>query len=129
MGGGLWGNRRGGGLRQIKHLPQSPLTSQFCLDNDIWHGILYQSNLSKYRCLLKPASFAGIIKQSMGARNRVGIGLSNGPPSYPGLLKSLKIRVPVLATRFVRSLQKEQTSVVTTTVKKNPSCETVPLFL
>ncbi len=45
---------------------------------------------------------AGILEQSMGARNRVGIGLSYHPPCYigwrnrsfesiPGLLKSLKI--------------------------------------
>jgi hypothetical protein len=42
---------------------------------------------------------AGILEQSMGARNRVGIGLSYRPArlgidylkSIPGLLKSLKI--------------------------------------
>jgi hypothetical protein len=41
---------------------------------------------------------AGILKQSMGARNRVGIGFSYWPArlhrlaeSIPGLLKSLKI--------------------------------------
>jgi len=28
-GGGVWGHRRGGGLIQIKHLPQSPFTGQF----------------------------------------------------------------------------------------------------
>ncbi len=28
-GGGVWGHRRGGGLGQIKHLPQSPITGQF----------------------------------------------------------------------------------------------------
>ncbi len=28
--GGVWGQRRGGGLRQIKHLPQNPITCQFC---------------------------------------------------------------------------------------------------
>ena len=45
-----------------------------------------------------PASCAGILEQSMGARNRVGIGLSHRPArlhrlaeSIPGLLKSLKI--------------------------------------
>jgi hypothetical protein len=27
-GGGIWGHRRRGGLTQIKHLPQSPLTGQ-----------------------------------------------------------------------------------------------------
>ncbi len=27
--GGIWGHRRGGGLKQIKHLPQSPFTGQF----------------------------------------------------------------------------------------------------
>jgi hypothetical protein len=47
-------------------------------------------------------SCAGILEQSTGARNRVGIGLSHHPPCYigwrnrsfesiPGLLKSLKI--------------------------------------
>jgi hypothetical protein len=45
---------------------------------------------------------AGILKQSMGARNRVGIGLSYWPArlhrlaeSIPGLLKSLKIPTQV----------------------------------
>ncbi len=28
-GGGVWGHRRSGDLRQIKHLPQSPFTDQF----------------------------------------------------------------------------------------------------
>ncbi len=40
---------------------------------------------------------AGIFKQSMGARNRVGIALSYQPArlSILGLLKSLKIRAQV----------------------------------
>jgi hypothetical protein len=51
-------------------------------------------------------SSAGIFEQSMGARNRVGIGLSYQPPGYiawrnwflginPWLLKILKIRAHV----------------------------------
>ncbi len=36
---------------------------------------------------IPPASCAEILKQSMGARNRLGIGLE----SIPGVLKSLKI--------------------------------------
>ncbi len=39
-GGGVWGHRRGGGLRQIKHLPESPFTGQFFKITTF-----YQSNL------------------------------------------------------------------------------------
>jgi hypothetical protein len=52
---------------------------------------------------------AGIVKQSMGARNRVGIGLSYWPArihrleeSIPGLLEILKI--PSLGSLKVRAL-------------------------
>jgi hypothetical protein len=39
-GRGVWFHRRGGGLRHIKHLPQSPFTGKFFLDKDIWHLFL-----------------------------------------------------------------------------------------
>jgi hypothetical protein len=38
-GGEVWDHMRGGGLRQIKHLPQSFLQVNF-LDNVIWNCIL-----------------------------------------------------------------------------------------
>ncbi len=39
-GRGVWGYRRGGGLRQIKYQPQSPFTGKF-LDEDILLWCLY----------------------------------------------------------------------------------------
>ncbi len=43
--GGVWGHRRGGGLRHIKHLPQSPFTGNFFYITTF--GIaFYQSNVS-----------------------------------------------------------------------------------
>jgi hypothetical protein len=54
---------------------------------------------------------AGILEQSMGARNRVGIGLSHWPArlhrlaeSIPGLLKSLKISALITCGSSVISL-------------------------
>ncbi len=35
VGGVIWGHRRGEGLKQIKHLPQSPFTGQFLRKADI----------------------------------------------------------------------------------------------
>ncbi len=43
-GVGVWGHRRGEGLRQIKHLPQSPFTGQFFIT--IFGNTFYQSSLS-----------------------------------------------------------------------------------
>ncbi len=42
-GGGVWGHRKGGGLRQMKHLPQSPFTGKFFR---LRHLLFYRSNLS-----------------------------------------------------------------------------------
>ncbi len=47
-GVGVWGQRRGGGLRQIKHLPQGPFSGQFF--KVMTFGIaFYQTNLSMVR--------------------------------------------------------------------------------
>ena len=58
----------------------------------------------KFQAELGSRICVGILEQSMGAKNRVGIGLSTGPrkatkagginslESIPGLLKSLKVR-------------------------------------
>ncbi len=45
---GIWGHRRGEGLRQIKHLPQSPFTGQF-FQITAFGITFYQSNLSTLR--------------------------------------------------------------------------------
>ncbi len=65
----------------------------------------------------KKAFSAGILEQSMGARNRVGIELSYLPPGYIGcpvgidslesilgLLKSLKIRNPIFQTKILKRI-------------------------
>ncbi len=39
-GGGVWGHRRGGGLKQIKTPAAKSLYKSIFLDNDIWHSIL-----------------------------------------------------------------------------------------
>ncbi len=73
------GHRRGGGLRQVKHLRQSPFTGQFFYITTI--GIaFYQSNLSTSTRI--PSSFSSeqlmegqcwnftYVEQSMGARSK-----------------------------------------------------------
>jgi hypothetical protein len=49
-GGGVWGHRRGGGLRQMTHLPQSPGTSKFFLYITTFAIAFHQSNLSMAEC-------------------------------------------------------------------------------
>ncbi len=50
-GGGVWGHSRGGGLRKIKHLPQSPFTGPFFWITTFGIGF-YESNLSTLRGLV-----------------------------------------------------------------------------
>ncbi len=59
-------------------------------------------------------TFAGILEQSMGARNRVGIGLSYRSvrlhrlaKSIPGLLKSIKIKSGYLSVHKYRGWRDE----------------------
>ncbi len=83
-------------------------------------GLIYSENKQLSRCVThsfmssesfrqKMDSSAGICRQSMGARNRVRIGLLHRPAKLPGeidslesilmLLKSLKIRAQIAHIR------------------------------
>ncbi len=60
------------------------------------HVISRRQNAATMNAISNLANSAGILEQSMGAGNRVGIGLSFSPgsaslESIPGLLKRLKI--------------------------------------
>jgi hypothetical protein len=56
-GGGVWGHRRGGGLRQIKHMQQSPFTAQFF--KIMTFGIaFYQSKLPTGKLISFPSLFS-----------------------------------------------------------------------
>ncbi len=71
------------------------MSMDFAIQNRIVHIYLELAVLQLTHPAIKSA---GILEQSMGARNRVGIGLSYRPSrlhrqaeSIPGLLKSLEI--------------------------------------